>query len=507
MSEKKQDSQQYEQSDAEIAKTQAADGVMRYDVKAVNSAAERQMYNARQQIYPKIIHGKWRTIKWLALVALLAVYYIAPLLRWPRVGSASDQFVLADFEGRRFYFGPIEIWPQEVYYITGLLVLAGVGLFLATSLFGRIWCGYACPQTVWTDLFIYVERLFEGDRNQRIRLDKAPWSFDKAWRKIGKHIVWLLISLFTGGWFVMYFNDAYEVLGGFLTGKAPLSSYVFALSLTATTYLLAGTSREQVCTFMCPWPRIQAAMIDHNAMSVTYRYDRGEPRGPHKKGQSWEGRGDCVDCRQCVAVCPAGIDIRDGFQIECINCGLCIDACDEIMVKLGRPKSLVAFDTEDNIKRRQQGLGNKFKFIRGRTIFYGVIFFAVSALMAYGLLSRKTMDVNVIRDRAPLFVTLDDGNIRNAYTIKVLNMAGKTRHVTIEIDGINGGVLSSETGTIKDNKLILQTEPNKVSQSRVFVVADPAKQKAKSIKVRVIVNDSEKNQKAIQKSVFITGME
>lgn len=484
---------------------QAADGIEKHDVTAVNSAVGRELYNRRQQIYPKIIHGKFRFVKWLALGVLLAIYYIAPLLRWPREGSASDQFVLADFAGRRFYFGPIEIWPQEVYYITGLLILAGVGLFLATSLFGRIWCGYACPQTVWTDLFILVERIFEGDRNQRIRLDKAPWSFDKAWRKIGKHIVWLIISLLTGGWFVMYFNDAYQVLGGFLTGKAPIGSYIFAISLTATTYLLAGTSREQVCTFMCPWPRIQAAMLDHDALSVTYRYDRGEPRGPHKKGQSWDGRGDCVDCKQCVAVCPAGIDIRDGLQIECINCALCIDACDEIMVKLGRPTGLIAYDTEDNIVRRSKGEKPFFRFIRGRTIFYGGIFIIVSAVMAFGLLNRKTMDVNVIRDRAPLFVTLDDGKVRNAYTIKILNMAGTKRTVEVGIEGITNGVLTSDDSKVINNKLIVETQPNKVSQDRVFVVADPAEQKAPSVKVRVIVLDKEKNQTAVQKSVFISG--
>lgn len=485
----------------------AADGIERIEVNAVNSAKGRELYNKRQQIYPKIVNGKFRILKWAAMIILLAIYYIAPLLRWHREGSASDQFVLADFEGRRFYFGPIEIWPQEVYYITGLLILAGVGLFLATSLFGRIWCGYACPQTVWTDLFIYVERLFEGERNQRMRLDKAPWSFDKAWRKIGKHIVWLIISLLTGGWFVMYFNDAYEVLGGFFTGKAPISSYVFALSLTFTTYALAGTSREQVCTFMCPWPRIQAAMLDHDALSVTYRYDRGEPRGPHKKGQSWDGRGDCVDCKQCVAVCPAGIDIRDGLQIECINCALCIDACDDIMTKLGRPTGLIAYDTEDNIKRRQKGEKPFFRFIRGRTIFYGAIFSIVSLVMLIGLLSRKTMDVNVIRDRAPLFVTLDDGKVRNAYTIKVLNMAGQKRVVEISVQGVIDGKMETEAGKIVDNKLVLDTEPNKVSQSRLFIVAEPSKQKAVSVKVKVVVVDKEKGQTAVQKSVFISGRE
>lgn len=485
----------------------AASGVIRLDVSAVNSAKDRELYNKRQQIYPKQVNGVFRTLKWFVMIVLLAIYYIAPLARWPRAGSTSDQFVLADFEARRFYFGPIEIWPQEVYYITGLLILAGIGLFWATSLFGRIWCGYACPQTVWTDLFIWVEGLFEGDRNQRIRLDKAPWSFNKAWRKIGKHIVWLIISLATGGWFVMYFNDAWEVLFGFFNGTAPISSYIFAAAMTFTTYSLAGALREQVCTYMCPWPRIQAAMMDHDALSVTYRSDRGDPRGPHKQGQTWEGRGDCIDCRQCIAVCPTGIDIRDGLQIECINCGLCIDACDEIMVKIDRPKGLIAFDTHDNVERRARGESSKINFLRPRTLFYAGIFTLVSGVMVFGLLNRTTMDVNVIRDRAPLFVKLSDGNVRNAYTVKVLNKSGEKREIAIGIEGIVGGQMEAETGQIVQGRLLVEAEPNKVSSQRIFVIAEPKKQSDKSIKVRVVATDTKTGNRATSKSVFIRGRE
>lgn len=478
---------------------------LKIDAAAVNSAAARELYSKRQQIYPKTIKGTFRNIKWLAMSVLLAIYYIAPLLRWDRGESSSNQFILADFAGRKFYFGPIEIWPQEVYYITGLLILAGVGLFLATALFGRIWCGYACPQTVWTDLFIAVETFFEGDRNQRMRLDKAPLSFNKAWRKTGKHIVWLLISLFTGGWFVMYFNDAYEVLNGFLTGKAPLASYVFALSLTFTTYILAGTMREQVCTYMCPWPRIQAAMMDHNALAVTYRYDRGEPRGSHKKGETWDGRGDCIDCNQCVAVCPAGIDIREGMQIECINCALCIDACDEIMVKIDRPKGLIAYDSPDNIKRREKGEKPIYQLLRGRTIAYALLFIAVSGVMAFGLLTRNPMEVNVIRDRSPLFVTLSDGMVRNNYTLKLINKSGTNRKISIEFKGINSPSLSSETAIIKNNRVIIDTIPNNVTQVKIYVKADPSIQSKAIAKINVQIFDVQNSKKITSsKSVFIS---
>ena len=338
------------------AREQAADGVEAHDAVAVNAAHSRELYKKREPIYPKLVHGKFRLGKWVFMALALGVYYILPFLRWDRGPGAPDQAVLVDFANARFYFFFIEIWPQEVYYITGLLIVSALALFLVTSLFGRVWCGYACPQTVWTDLFIAVERMFEGDRNKRIMLDRAEWSFNKAWRKIGKHAVWLLIAAATGGAWILYFHDAFAVVNNFVTGQAALTSYIFFGVLTFTTYVLAGTMREQVCTYMCPWPRIQGALIDKEALSVTYRVDRGEPRGRHKKGESWEGRGDCIDCKACVAACPMGIDIRDGDQLECINCALCIDACDDIMAKIGRPKGLIAYDSQDNVDRRAQDL-------------------------------------------------------------------------------------------------------------------------------------------------------
>ena len=316
----------------------------------------QDLYAKRKQIYPKLAHGKFRTVKWIAMAALLGIYYLVPWLRWERGVGVPDQAVLADFAGERFFFFGIEIWPQEAYYMAGLMILAALGLFLVTSLFGRVWCGYACPQTVWTDLYIWVERAFEGDRAARMRLDAKPMSFNKLWRKVGKHIVWLIIAFLTGGAFILYFHDARMIAQTFFIGEAPLSAYWFAGILTFTTYALAGTMREQVCTYLCPWPRIQAALTDEHALNVTYRYDRGEPRGPHRKGESWEGRGDCIDCKQCVQVCPMGIDIRDGVQLECIHCALCIDACDQMMKKVDRPTGLIAYDTDVAVARRAAGL-------------------------------------------------------------------------------------------------------------------------------------------------------
>ncbi|WP_374569795.1 cytochrome c oxidase accessory protein CcoG [Phenylobacterium sp.] len=430
-----------------------------------------QLYQARQQIYPKLVHGQWRNIKWALLVLTLTIYYVTPWIRWHRPGGLPDQAVLVDFTGRRFYFFFIQLWPQEVYFITGLLVMAALALFLTTALFGRLWCGYACPQTVWTDLYIYVERLFEGDRNARMRLDAAPWSFNKLWRKVGKHAVWLGIAFGTGGAWIFYFHDAPTLIRQFWVGQAPMTAYLSCAVLTATTYLLAGTMREQVCTYMCPWPRIQGAMLDKDSLQVTYRRDRGEPRGPHKKGASWEGRGDCIDCNQCVVVCPMGIDIRDGAQLECINCGLCIDACNEMMVKIDRPKGLIAYDTDAAVLAREAKQPAVYRLLRGRTIYYAVALTVVSAVMLWGFLNRPQFELHVLRDRNPTFVRLHDGSIRDGYTLKVSNRTFEPHEAVISFTGIDGAKLRTpgEQATTADFKITL--EPNQVRAIRVFVTA------------------------------------
>jgi cytochrome c oxidase accessory protein FixG len=430
------------------------------------------LYQRRRQIYPKLVSGRFRTTKWLVLFSTLGVYYLLPWIRWDRGPGAPDQAVLADFAGGRFYFFGLEIWPQEVYYITGLLILAALGLFLVTALFGRVWCGYLCPQTVWTDLFIVVERFFEGDRNARMRLDKSPWSLDKAWRKTSKHVVWLLVSFATGGAFILYWHDAPTLARTFFTGQAETSAYVFALLLTGTTYALAGTMREQVCTYMCPWPRIQAAMIDKDTLAVTYRSERGDPRGPHKKGESWEGRGDCIDCQQCVVACPMGIDIRKGLQLECIHCALCIDACDAIMKKVGRPTGLIGYDTDDNVVRRW--LKQKpapFRVLRPRIVLYAVALVATAGLMTFGLLTRSDLEVAVLKDRAVPYVSLSSGDIRNAYTIKLVNKARSERRLSLYIEGLAGATLEVVGAGEPGARAELAADVDGVDRYRVLVTA------------------------------------
>jgi cytochrome c oxidase accessory protein FixG len=429
------------------------------------------LYKPRTPIYPKLVHGRWRAVKWALLVVTLAVYYVTPWIRWHRPGGLPQQAVLIDFTGPRFYFFFIQLWPQEVYFITGLLVIAALALFLTTALFGRLWCGYACPQTVWTDLFIAVERLFEGDRNARMKLDASPLSFDKAWRKGGKHLVWLLIALSTGGAWIFYFHDAPSLLKTLFIGQAPMTAYVSAAILTGTTYALAGTMREQVCTYLCPWPRIQGAMLDDHSLQVTYLKDRGEPRGPHKKGESWEGRGDCVDCNQCVIVCPMGIDIRHGSQIECINCGLCVDACDEIMDRVGRPRGLIGYDTDAAVAARACGRKPDHQFIRPRTIYYGVALALVSGLMIWGLANRSPIVFDVLRDRNPTFVRLGDGAIRDGYTLKVDNRSFERHVYAITLSGLSAFSLKTPGAAPTSGPVSLTLEPDQTGSLRVLVTA------------------------------------
>ncbi|HET6467290.1 MAG TPA: cytochrome c oxidase accessory protein CcoG, partial [Geminicoccaceae bacterium] len=267
----------------------AAPNVAVEDARSRKEYRSDPLYIGRVPVYPKRVDGTFRRIKWAVLAVLLGIYYVVPWIRWDRGPGAPDQAVLIDMPGRRAYFFWLEIWPQEVYFLAGLLILAAFGLFMVTSLFGRVWCGFTCPQTVWTDLYMWVESRIEGDRNARMRLDKQPWSRDKVLKKTAKHAAWLFIAAATGGAWIMYFNDAPTVTAEIVTGDASFAVYFFFGLFTATTYLLAGHAREQVCTYMCPWPRFQAALIDEDSLVVTYQKWRGEPRGKHRKGEPWEG--------------------------------------------------------------------------------------------------------------------------------------------------------------------------------------------------------------------------
>jgi cytochrome c oxidase accessory protein FixG len=434
-----------------------------------------QLFAKQAKIYPKRVWGKFRKLKWVTMVLLLGIYYLTPWLRWDRGSHAPDQAILIDMAHTRAYFFSIEIWPQEVYYITGILILAAVGLFFVTSLFGRVWCGYACPQTVWTDLFVWVERIVQGDRNARKRLDEAPLSLEKIAKKGLTHGIWLIIGLLTGGAWVFYFNDAPTLMDQILHLNVPWSVGGWILGLTFSTYLMAGYAREQVCTYMCPYARFQSAMFDPDTLIIAYNAERGEPRGKHKAGDSWEGKGHCISCDSCVVVCPMGIDIREGLQMECIACGLCVDACDNVMEKIGLPKGLISYDTENK---------TPFKVLRPRSFWYGGIITLVGCFMLYTLLTRSPLEISVIHDRNPLFVTLSDGTIRNGYALSIINKAHEDRIFKINIKGLENDTLriQSTTDIAADN---LQVFADSVGHFRVFITAPKQHEAREEIEFRI----------------------
>lgn len=480
----------------------------RHEVEPVNKAGVREpLYAARKKVFPKRARGTFRRLKWWIMLITLGIYYITPWLRWERGGAAPDQAVLIDIADRRFYFFFIEIWPQELYYITGLLVMAALGLFCVTSVIGRAWCGYTCPQTVWVDLFIAVERIVLGDRAARIRFDKSPMGAAKVAKLSTLYAIWLAISVATGGAWVFYFADAPTLLEELVTGYAPAEAYITIGILTFTTFTLGGFMREQVCTYMCPWPRIQATMMDEESLTVAYKPDRGEPRAAYRKGDSFDGRGDCIDCNACVVVCPQGIDIRDGQQLECITCALCIDACDDVMSKISRPRGLVDYDSVANLNRRVEHRKTSIKFFRPRTLAYLGAWSAIGCLMLFALFTRSDLDVNVLHNRNPLFTQLKDGSIRNVYTLKVLNKAHQDRTVTVVPEGLPGASLEivgrgrpEETGSLPT----VAVKPDRVEAMRILVTVPQGAVKAEKQDLEFVVADIATGQ-IVRKESFFRG--
>jgi cytochrome c oxidase accessory protein FixG len=384
------------------------------------------LYAAREPIFPRRVKGAFRNLKWWIMAVTLGIYYITPWLRWDRGTNLPDQAVLIDLANRRFYFFMIEIWPHEFYFVAGLLVMAGLGLFLFTSALGRVWCGYACPQTVWTDLFILVERWVEGDRNARLRLFRQGWNAEKIGKRGLKWTLWLLIGLATGGAWVFYFTDAPTLARDLVAGTAHPVAYATMAVLTLTTFTFGGFFREQICIYACPWPRIQAAMMDEDTITIGYRDWRGEPRGK----QSVAGNGDCIDCMACVNVCPMGIDIRDGQQMACITCGLCIDACNDVMERIGKPQNLISYLalTDEVDERAGRPARRVWRHIfRPRTLLYTVLWSGVGVGLVVALFLRSDLDVDVSPVRNPTYVTLSDGSVRNSYVLRLRNKTADAR--------------------------------------------------------------------------------
>ncbi len=460
-----------------------------------------KLFAKREKIYPRRVSGRYRSLKWVAMIVTLGIYYLVPFLRWDRGPTAPDQAVLIDLPNRRAYWFFIEIWPQEVYYLTAILVFAAILLFFVTSLFGRVWCGYFCPQTVWTDLFVWTERLVQGDRNARKKLQEGPWTLEKI-RKIGiTHMIWLVIAWCTAGSFVLYFNDAPTLVRSFLEFDVSPTVLTFIAGLTFSTYIMAGFAREQVCIYMCPYARFQAAMFDRDTLIIGYDQDRGEPRGHHKKGDSWEGRGHCIDCTACVQVCPTGIDIRKGLQMECIACGLCVDACNDVMAKVGLPPGLIRYDTENNIERRRAGQPDVLKLLRPRTIYYSVVLCALFAFVVYSLVNRSLLELHVLHDRNPLYVTLSDGDIRNGYEIKILNKSHAHKSYMLDVARIDGADIAIK-GPARGDSQVLEVSPDSVGNFHVFLKAPP--QRISPVPVDFILTDSIDGTRVVHESIFVS---
>ena len=496
-----------------------------------------QLYAAREPIFPRRVSGTFRRLKWWIMIVTLGIYYLTPWIRWDRGPNLPDQAVLVDLAHRRFYFFWIEIWPHEFYFVAGLLVMAGLGLFLFTSALGRVWCGYTCPQTVWTDLFILVERWIEGDRNARVRLHKARWDLHKWRLRLTKWLVWLAIAVATGGAWVFYFTDAPTLAVDLVRGSAHPVAYITIAILTATTFVFGGFMREQVCIYMCPWPRIQAAMMDPDSLTVAYRDWRGEPRGKGTKrrqqaaaesvggadvvaryGKSKAGAhsaapaspaapevmGDCIDCNACVAVCPMGIDIRDGQQMECITCALCIDACDEVMAKIGKPRGLIDYLAlaDEPLERA----GNPPRpiwqhVLRPRTILYTALWSLVGVGLLYALFIRSDIELTVAAVRNPTYVVQSDGSVRNIYDVRLRNKLGDDRvfHLSLTSEEILRidleGVPDSRSITVPADTTMLQ---------RVYVTARPQDPAASTavVPLRLWVEDVESGDRASRATTF-----
>jgi cytochrome c oxidase accessory protein FixG len=464
---------------------------------------ETKLYAAREPVFPRRVSGPFRTLKWWLMAVTLGIYYLTPWIRWDRGPDLPDQAVLVDLGNRRFFFFMIEIWPHEFYFVAGLLIMAGLGLFLFTSALGRVWCGYACPQTVWTDLFILVERWVEGDRNARVRLWNAKWDFRKIRLRMTKWTLWFLIALATGGAWVFYFTDAPTLLRDLATFDAHPIAYTTIAILAGTTFLFGGFAREQVCIYMCPWPRIQAAMMDEDTITVAYRDWRGEPRGKHRKAEGAELLGDCIDCNACVNVCPMGIDIRDGQQLACITCALCIDACDDVMAKIGKPRGLIDYIalTDETAERSGREPRSVWKHIfRTRTILYTALWALVGVGLTVALFMRQEIDVTVAPVRNPTFVTLSDGSIRNTYDVRLRNMNLDERQFQLSLTSEEPLRIEIEG----QEALVVDVPANEMVLQRVYVIAPAGSDAAEAHRTdfRLWVEDLSNTDRAWKDTVF-----
>ncbi|SIR37476.1 cytochrome c oxidase accessory protein FixG [Shewanella morhuae] len=391
-------------------------------------ASKADRFSPGNRIYVRAIDGLWTSVRrrmgWITMLFFL----LLPWIPW-----GNRQAVWFNLGEQKFHVFGLTIWPQDLTLLAAIFVIAAFALFFVTTYLGRVWCGYTCPQTVWTFMFIWFEEKLEGARNKRIKLDQMPWSFNKIWRKTAKHTAWILLSLMTAMTFVSYFVPSREVYIDVFTLNASGGIYFWVVFFTLATYGNAGWMREIMCIHMCPYARFQAAMFDKNTYIVGYDTKRGEARGPRsRKNDPKElGLGDCIDCDLCVQVCPTGIDIRNGLQYECINCGACIDACDNTMDRMGYAKGLISYTTENKLE------GIKEKVLRPKLIGYGVVLTVMILVFLYASATIAPVRMDIIRDRNQLYRENNQGLIENTFTLKILNKTEESHEYTMSVEGLN----------------------------------------------------------------------
>ena len=400
------------------------------------------LFAAHKKIYPRAVRGVFARWRWTMVFLTQLVFYGLPWLEW-----GERQAVLFDLGARRFYIFGLVLYPQDLIYLTGLLVISALSLFLFTAVAGRLWCGYACPQTVYSEIFLWVEHKIEGNRIARMRLDEGQFSLEKLVKKWFKHIVWLGIALWTGFTFVGYFTPIHELGLAFLQTRMGSWEVFWALFYGFATYGNAGFMREQVCMYMCPYARFQSAMFDRDTLIVSYDRERGEPRGVRSKGSDARalGIGDCIDCTLCVQVCPTGIDIRKGLQYECIGCGLCVDACDTVMDKMASPRGLIRYATQNGMAGHWTRSQVLRRVLRPRVLIYAGVLMALTVGLLASLVVRMPLKVDVVRDRASLARIVEGGQLENVYRLQIMNASERPQRYRIEARGLEGlGVSPAE---------------------------------------------------------------
>ena len=448
------------------------------------------LYEAHKKIYPRSVTGYFVNWRWIMVWITQIVFYCIPWIEW-----GGRQAILFDLGVRRFYIFGLVLYPQDFIYLTGVLIISALSLFLFTAVAGRLWCGYACPQTVYTEIFLWIENKVEGDRAARLRLDKGAFSAEKLGKKLLKHAIWILFALWTGFTFVGYFTPIQLLAAEFAQWSLGSWEIFWVFFYAFATYGNAGFMREQVCKHMCPYARFQSAMFDKDTLIVTYDEERGEPRGPRGKKTDTSNLGSCVDCGLCVQVCPTGIDIRKGLQYECIGCGACADVCDSVMDKFGFEKGLVKYSTQNSMKNKWDKATMVRRIFRPRVLIYSSILLAITVAMMVSLAYKHSFKVDVIRDRGVLARIVEGGNIENVYTLQVMNATEKAQTYDFAVVGINNIKIASE------NTLVVNSAEARGIAVRVRIPYDTVA--AGSHPIEFKIHNANKDELVVEKSVFI----